>query len=411
MKVLLSAKGDNFSSWRAAEDFAAAYRQSLLDLTASSLGGSAETVFSEAYGALETVGALHQKLVTQMNNRIADVAVSTPSTNLKELTLSFYSDLYSHFDHFRSAPAFYQLSMAYLRQVSAAITAHVKNQLGLFARHLPEMALVAVGPAGRGEYSPFRPLQILLVHGDVAAAHLQTLNLFCHSLHLEFENAGLVVDSVVTPQNNSWRCTVTEWRQRCEDGSSSQAAGNSIDEYRLVDQYPLYPVDGLAAELKQATFSALRGNRSGLTDLVSRMISLSNGLSLMGRLKLERSGRHHGMFKLLDHGLLPFSAALSALTLIKESSAVTNCERIGDLLKRREIDVEFAERMLAAWYCLNDLRLQRELSSNLDDRFTLSAFLAPDELSPEQRQSLKSTLESVASIQRYVEVIFTGMGA
>ena len=411
MDILLSAKGDNVTTWRAAKDFSSRYAQQLLDLAASDLKGGAEIVFSEAQATLEAATAAHRDLVTRMDSRMAELTAATPSTDIKEITLSFYRDLYTHFGHFRSAPAFYQLSMGYLRQASTVITALVKDELGLYARHLPEMTLIAVGPAGRGEYSPFCPLQLLLVHGDVPAAQLQTVNLFCHTLHEEFGTAGLPVDPVVTPKNPAWRGSLSEWRQRCEDGMRTQTAEKLIDLARLIDQYPLHPVDGFAGELKQISMAAVRSSHPALTNLVSRLTSLSNGINLMGRLKLERRGTVHGLFRLIDHGLQPFSASLSVLTLIKECTAVTAGERVNDLLRRREIDVELAERLLAVWYSLNDLRLQRERSCRLEDNSGLAAFLIPDELPAEQRQSLKSTLDSVASIQRYVEVIFSGMGA
>jgi signal-transduction protein with cAMP-binding, CBS, and nucleotidyltransferase domain len=112
----------------------------------------------------------------------------------------------------------------------------------------------------------------------------------------------------------------------------------------------------------------------------------------------------------VDHGLLPFSAALSALVLIKESTAVSNCERIRDLLKQGELNVELSERMLATWYVLHNLRLQREQSFQVGEHKRSSFFLNPAELTDDQRQSLKTALESVAIIQRHVAITFSGTG-
>ncbi|GAC1468429.1 MAG: hypothetical protein PVSMB11_04070 [Desulfuromonadaceae bacterium] len=435
MNLLLSAKGGDVTAWRAVENFTAAYRQALLDLAASGLSGSAETVFSETSASLETAISTHQELLQRLDSLTEELS-AVPSTCLapmngisaltksfsakesqkmtsnllKELTVAFYNDLYRYFGLFRAVPAFYQLSMTFLRQASAAIIAQATEQLGLVAGHLPEMTLIAVGPAGRCEYSPFCPLQILLVHGEVAASQRQTIELFCHALHAGFEDAGLAVDPVVTPRNARWRGTLTEWQQRCEDGLHPQADEELIDLCRLVDQYPLYPAEGFARELKRISSAALSGNRPALINLIERMTSLSNGLGFMGRLKLERSGSERGMFKLLDHGLLPLSAALSALTLFKESGAVGSCERIRDLLRQRELDVELAERMLATWHSLNDLRLQLEQSFHIDGHANRSLCLNPNELTDKQRQSLKEALESVAIIQRHVAIIFSGMG-
>lgn len=407
---MLSAKGSNVTAWRAVENFTAAYRQALLDQAASDRSGSAETIFSESYSAVETVITTHQKLLKHLDSLVEEVSAATPSTTLMELTVSFYSNLYRHFGYFRSAPAFYQLSMAFLRGASATIIAQATDQLGLYAGQLPEMALIAVGPAGRCEYSPFSPLQILLVHGEVAESQSQTIDLFCHALHTGFEAAGLAIDPVVTPRNALWRGTLSEWRQRFEEGLHPLEDNKLIDLCRLVDQYPLHPVGRLSRELKQISSTVLSSNRQALANLIVRMTSLSNGLGFIGRLKLERSGRERGMFNLLNHGLLPLSAALSALALIKKSGAVGNCERIRDLLKRRELDVELAERMLATWHSLNDLRLRREQTFRIDEPANQSLFQNPNDLTVDQQQSLIETLESVAIIQHHVVITFSEMG-
>lgn len=409
MDILLSAKSGDVTVWRAGEEFAAMYRQALRDQAASDRSGGTEAVYSGTCAELENGIALHQELLKHLNSQIESVSSATSSVRLKNITKEFYSTLYRHFGQFRSAPAFYQLSMAFLREISSAIIAQATDQLGLPARHLPEIALIAVGPAGRCEYSPFCRLQILIVHGEVAGSHLDTLSLFCHALHAGFEAAGVAIDPMVTPRSPEWRGTLTEWQQRCEQWLRPQEDEELIHLSRLADQYPLHPADLFAVGLKKISCAALNGNRPALTHLMARMASLSNGIGLMGRLKLERSGSERGMFRLLEHGLLPYSAALSALALITGSEAVSSCDRVYDLLKRRELDVELAERMLTTWYSLHDLRLQREQTFHRDEHAAQALCLDPDELTVEQRQLLKRTLESVAIIQRHVEIIFSGM--
>lgn len=409
MNYLLSAKGGDVTSWRAVEDFTARYRQMLLDRAASGHCGDAEAVLRETGAALEAMRATHQDLMQHLQLQRDEIS-SVPLNRLKNLTIAFYSDLYRHFSQFRSAPAFYEQSMLYLRQVSAVVIRQATDQLGPFARNLPEITLAAVGPAGRGEYSPFCPLQLLLIHGEVAPAHLPAIAQLCHALHAGFEAAGLVVDPVVTPRSDRWRGTMAEWRQRCEEWLHPHADEELIDLSRLADLYPLYPAEGVAGELKHACRALLGKNRPVLASLVKRMTLLSNGLGLMGRLKLERCGSERSVFMLLDHGLLPFSAALSVLGLITENDADGSCEIVRALLQRRELDVELAERMLETWHYLNGQRLQVEQTFHLDDHTGHTLFLKADEMTADQRQVLKDTLEAVASIQRHVEIIFSGTG-
>lgn len=409
MDFLLSAKGVDVTSWRAVENFNVVYRQALLDLAASNRTEYSESVISDTCAGLEATITMHDTLLKRLNS-LTDNASTTAPGALKELTTTFYCELYRHFGHFHSTQAFYQLSMAFLKRASAAIIAQTTDKLGPSACSLPEIALIAVGSAGRCEYSPFSQLQILLVHGDASESQLQTINQFCDTLHAGFEAAGLSVDPMVTPRDPRWRGTLVEWQQRCEIGLRPQTHEEYIYLCRLADLCQLNTGELSAKQLKEISSAALNGSRPALINLIERMLSLSNGLGIIGGLKLERKGANRGKFRLLDHGLLPFSVALSALALIRRIEAGSSCERIQELLKRRELDVDMAERMLATWHKLHYLRLCREQSLRIGELIDYSSFLSPDEMTVEERQSLKETLESVAVVQRHVEITFTGMG-
>lgn len=409
MNPLLFAKTGDVTSLQAAKDFATAYAKTLLERAASDRNGSVEAVYSETTSALETALMTNKTILKTLENAIHEVPAA-PADRLPELTGIFYSELYRHFARFRSPSAFYRQSMAFLQQVTAAVIARIRKQLESSGSHLPEIGLFAIGPTGRAEYSPFCTLQILIVHGDATKAELGNIDLFCNNLHAGLEAAGMPVDPIVTPQNSRWRGTMAEWLQRFEEGLRPQSDEESIDLCRLADLYPLSSSSDLVQEFKEASSAALNSSTATVTNLIERMTALSNGLGIMGGLKLERSGNERGMFRLLDHGLLPFSVALSALSLIKKSSAIGSCERIHDLLRLRVLDVEMAERMLATWYTLHDLLLWRELHLNVQEASGSPLCLNPKEMSAEQLHLLKETLESVATIQRHVEIIFSGIG-
>lgn len=408
MGLIVSTKGGDITTWRAADNFTTAYRQALLDWTASDHNGSAESVFSGSLAALKNSMETHRSLRMQLDSLCEEGAAAPPVDRLKELTIEYYDVLYRHMDIFHSAPAFYQKSMDFVKMLTAVIMDHATEQLGPRARHLPKMALVALGPAGRCEYSPFCQLQLLLVHEEVTASQLQAINRYCHILHTELEATGLAVDPVITPRNPEWRGSIAEWRHRCDEESSGTKPDSLIAVLRLADQYPLASDEKIAQELKEVTIAGLRKSHAAQANLIERMASLSNGLGIMGRLKLERNGAERGLFRLLDHGLLPLSAALSALALIKMSSATSSCERILDLLERRELDVELVETMLTTWHSLHELRLRREQFFSFADHTKQPVLLNPGELSIEQRHSLKTALTSVSAIQRHVAIIFSG---
>ena len=410
MGALLSAKGDDITTWRAVEDFSARYRQSLLDLTVSDRNSDAESVFSESLAALGKLSEVHETLLLQLGSLLKEVAAAPPTLRLKELAGDYYAMLYRHMEVFHSAPAFYQSSMDFMSMLSLAIMTRAAGELGPLERQLPKMALVALGPAGRCEYSPFCQLQLIVVHEEANSPQLQAISQYCHALHAGFEEIGLAIDPVISPRNPEWRGTLSDWQQRCNDALSHPTTVGLINLLRLTDQHPLTPGEEIARELKQMTMTTLRGSHTAQANLVERMESLSNGLGVMGGFKLERSGAGQGLFRLLDHGLLPLSAALSALALIRGSSAVSSCDRIRSLLAQRELDVDLAEKMLGTWHNLHELRLRREQALSIAGHSNQALLLNPGELTPEQRQSLKTSLEAVAAIQRHVSITFSGMG-
>lgn len=410
MAFLISAKGNDIAAWRAAGDFASSYRQKLLEQTASGGFGTADELFTNAASSIEKLAKEHETLVSQLDGLLNEIAASPQPTRLKELTPRYYNALYHHMELFQSAPVFYQMSMAYLRQTSSSLVSYAADQLGLFAQRMPKVSLVALGPAGRSEFTPFCPLQLLMVHEETDASGLETVNLFSHILHSGFEEIGLRIDTVITPRNPAWRGSLEQWKQRCVKGLEEQEDSDVIDLLRLADQQTLPPNEEIGQKLKKINIPLLRANRPALSNLVSRMISLSNGLSIMGNLKLERRRPETGLFCLLDHGLLPLSAAVSVLTLIKQATADDVPRRIRELLYRSELDVELTERILATWHTLHEFLLLREKSFSIGPNNNQPFYLNPAELDETRLEVLKGALDSVAFIQRQIGNIFSRMG-
>jgi len=410
MTFLVSAKGSDITAWRAARDFATTYRQILLEQASSGNFGTAEELFFKASSTLENLTEEHETLTSRLDGLLDEISAATQPSRLKELMNLFYTELYHHMELFRAAPAFYQMSMACLNRVNCTLIRYTMDQLGLFAQRIPEIAILALGPAGRSEFTPFCPLQLMLVHGDTDASGIETLNLFSHILHSGFEEIGLRIDPVVTPRNPAWRGSLAQWKQRCVDGLQKLDDTEVINLLRLADLHALSPNEELGKQLKKIAIPLLHASRPALSNLVSRMISLSNGLSLMGGLKLERRQPDAGLFGLLDHGLLPLSSAITVLTLIKKATSSGSIHRVRELLINSQLDVDLTERILATWHTLHEFLLLRERSFSIGSFNNRSTYLDPEALDESQLNALKGALESVGFIQRQVGSIFTWMG-
>jgi signal-transduction protein with cAMP-binding, CBS, and nucleotidyltransferase domain len=139
-------------------------------------------------------------------------------------------------------------------------------------------------------------------------------------------------------------------------------------------------------------------------------MALSNGIGMMGGLRFEKSGPYRGQFALLENALQPLSASVSALGLLKHIETVTTPRRVRDLLWRRELNVDMAERLLQAWHALHELRLIREREFQPDWGNAAPLHLEIEEMDVEEQESLRASLEAIGNIQRHVGLNFSGAG-
>jgi len=403
MQIVISSKGSDINAWRQAGDFGATFRQALLDKAATLTSAEAEALFLGVGEELELRAHGHDVALAGIRRLMEEAAATVDPGRLKGVIREFYSACYALFAQTRSATAFYRISEEFLHVVAGTLLASAMMRLGLPGDTLPALALIALGPAGRHEFSPFCSLQLLLVHGGAElppAALGQTLHEMC-------EEAGLRPDNNITPRNPDWCGTLDQWRQRLVAGLERRESLELIDLLRLADQAPLFFAGRPAEEFNDICLPLLRNSRTTLAFLVTRILGLSNGLGIMGGLRLERSGPHRGQFALLDHALLPLTASITALSLMMGGIAVGTPQRIRELLAGRKLNVEQAERLLDAWHTLNELRLahERDLFPNWDEH--ASIYLDPESLSDADRERFREVLEIVAVLQRHVAIVFS----
>lgn len=409
MAILLSAKGSDITAWRAATDFSALFRQSLLNRLEHCGPDDAEQLLRQTISAIEGLAVANDAFCQKCAQQIADVSHCSEPAQLRELTTDFYSDTYTYFATHHSAPAFYQASSAFLQALAGAVRRYAENRMGALSRHIPRIGLIALGPAGRQEFSPFCPLQLMIVHGRPECPDAEAVSQFGHLIHEGFEASGLRVDSAITPRSPQWRGSMTEWHQRTLTTIERGKPQELIDLLRLADQSTLLGEDGLDDDFRLFSRSFLLESRPTLAMYVTRIIGISHGIGIMGGFRLVKSGPYRGKFAILENGLIPLTAAISAFALLKGDEAPSTPGRIRNGLARRELSVDLAERMLHSWHTLNELRLERELPVQPDWTNEGPLHLDIDLLNETERESLRSSLETAASAQRQVVLIFNEM--
>jgi signal-transduction protein with cAMP-binding, CBS, and nucleotidyltransferase domain len=410
MAQLISAKGSDVLAWRAAGDFAATFRQIILSRMEFCRSDQAADLLDGVKLALDDRSAANDAFCRRCETLLEEVATCAEPERLKELTALFYDGLYAHLAVHHSASAFYQYSTLFLQSLTRGVSRNSYNTLGLSARQMPEMTLIALGPAGRQEFSPFCPLQLMLIHSPAADGDAELISRFAALVHECFEACGLRLDETVTPRNARWRGSLADWERWLNDVLERGISSEIVEIVRLAEQTVLAGCTDTAGNFRQMSLAILAASQVATNNLVSRVAALSNGIGIMGGLRFERSGPYRGMFALLDQALQPLSASVSAMALLKRLETTASPCRIRELLWRRDLNVDMAEHLLQAWHTLHELRLLREQEVQPDWLNNAPLYLDVDEMSVDEQESLRESLEAVGTIQRHIGINFSSMG-
>ncbi len=409
MALLVSAKGNDVLAWRAAGDFTATFRQQLLARLEFCKSGEGEQLLASAGQALDELVAENDSFILRCKTILDEVSVCTDHSRFKEFTDAYFTTLYEHVGIHHSATAFYELSDRFLRVLSGTIMRQARVTLGKAAENLPQLKLIALGPAGRQEFSPFCPFHTMLIHGDVDSVDRGAVNRLGQLIHEGFAACGFLIDEKVSPFNEAWCGSPADWRKRLLQWLDQGEFDDLIDFFRLSDQSLLYQDEGFDDDFFQLFVSHLKKYRAAMDFLVTRVQGLSHGIGILGGMRFEKKGPYRGRFALLDNGLHPLSAAISALALIKNLSAASTPQRIREVLWKRKLNVDMAERLLHAWHALHELRLLREAGKHPVWSDEGALHLEIDDLSDSEQATLRESLETVGVIQRHVGLTYNSM--
>lgn len=411
MTVTIATKGNSIVDWKPVGELVVNFRTALTHQVEYCGSHEAEALLTSTRNKLNEYVTANDADGVHLSEITVQASAATSPEQIKLLIRDYFSILYEQFGRYRSAPAFFQLSSGFLPVVAGALVRHSFARMGAAQQHLPEeWVLLVMGPPGRHEFTPFCPLRLMVTNDSPSASSPKPFADFCRILHESFADSGLFPFSDISPGDSRWRRSGAEWFNDITQVSSDTDGETLIDLLRLVDLLPLWPLSDRGEQFRVQALHHLQQNKTAQRNLIERLQSLSNGLSLVGALRLEKSGEERGLFRLFDHGMLPLAATVTAMSLMYGIDAATTPQRIRGLLGKWSINVDSAERLLSAWHTLNELRLSRERSLFPALDCTVPMYLNPHDLSANELESLKESLEDIATIQRQTPIMFEKAG-
>ncbi len=398
--ALLLAKGEDFASWRGVEEFAVAYREAAVRLATRKHPEGIAQLLELLEDLIAAVDQENSAMGGELARSVDELAHASEQGQLRSLLVSFYDRVYHHFARFGSPVALFSMSETFLKALAECCLRLARNQI---EEPLPPLALLVMGPAGRREATRFCRVQLALVwDGDVSESLILQLG---EELVAWLRVCGVALEETITPLNPDWRGSLEQWQDRFESAANRQNQRELIELLRLADRTVLVGEDGVADRFSALCQTCL-SQRSFVGNLVERCLTLSNGIGMMGSLKLAKSGPHRGGFSLLDHAFLPLAAALGGLCLMHGVDLVGTPERLRGLVRIGKLDVDLAERTLHAWHCFSEQRLTLEQTAIPGQDCRDILYLMPSTLHAADSERLKLSLETVADLQRYLQVSF-----
>ncbi len=401
--ALLLGKGERLSDWREVDDFTASYQAAAIKLSAAKRPEAAATVLAAIQADLGVLSAENRQFIEQTRQVGERLAKAATQEQLRNVLADFYTEAYRHFRRFASVPAFFEAANGFLVSLTSLQVDILRNES---PNRLPPVALVVLGPAGRLEYTRFCRVQLALVwEGTGKAAEQRVMEDFSEQLVAWLRSCGVALDEAVTPVHPEWRGTLTQWRERLQDGIARNDSAELIELLRLVDQAVLVDDQGLAGRFRALCSEQLH-RRPAVVNLIERSITLSNGLGMMGGFRLARNGPYRGTFSLLNHALVPLAACIGALCLCHDIVEDGTPRRLRELVRHDRLSIDLAERALQAWQLFSHYRLTLELSASVGQDCRDILNLDPGKLDPQEQEQLRAGLEAVFELQRHLQVSF-----
>jgi signal-transduction protein with cAMP-binding, CBS, and nucleotidyltransferase domain len=398
--ALLLAKGEDFASWRGVEEFAVAYRDAAVRLATRKHPEGIAHLLELMEDLIAAVEQENSAMGDELERLVDELAHASEQGQLRSLLTGFYDRAYQHFARFGSPVALFRMSETFLQALANCCLRLARNQI---EEPLPPVALVVMGPAGRREATRFCRVQLALVWDGEASEELMLQ--LGEELVAWLRVCGVSLEETITPQNPDWRGSLEQWQDRFESAADKQDQRVLIELLRLADRTVLVGENGVDDRFATLCQTYLR-QRNIVGNLVERCLTLSNGIGMMGSLKLAKSGPHRGGFSLLDHAFLPLAAAIGGLCLMHGVDLVGTPERLRGLVRIGKLDVDLAERTLHAWHCFSEHRLVLEQAAIPGQDCRDILYLMPSTLKAAEAERLKLSLETVADLQRYLQVSF-----
>jgi len=203
--------------------------------------------------------------------------------------------------------------------------------------------------------------------------------------------------------NPAWCLSLDEWKQRFGGWISVPEPKALLNATIFFDFRPLYGREELVTELQRWLLHRIKGNTAFLRAMAGNALEQEPPLSWWRDFRLSGGHDYPRTLDLKGQGVRLFVDALRILALAHGVDHTNTVERLRGVRQTLGMPVEEAAAMAAAFYQIQRLRLQNQVSGEFPEAANR---INPDRLHQLDRQILKEAFRQARTLQQRLRLDF-----
>jgi CBS domain-containing protein len=435
MAISLGTRGEDILAWRGVAELVAEQRAIVADMMSSKLIDESLDYLKAFKARLDEEIEFESRFTEEFGSVLEQLEHAATDDEVFPLSLRFTELTQDYFMTRGSVVAAHAFCNAYQDDLARWVMQRVEAMLLLEEMIKPSAPYcwLVSGSAGRKEQTFCVEPSCFLIHGETKDDGHDYFEKFAYRAVALLGKIGLLPDNGGGAiMKTVWFGGRKEWR---EEIAGKLLPGESNCYATLLGHADLRLVHGDAAlaeeminvvrslleidpaRLRSASIAPAAFSRAraavhtpapALREVGKSISDISTGLDFFGRLKVEKSGRYRGRFNLEQYALNPLVTNIRMLAIDCGLAETGTIDRIKKLQGSGRLSVELAERLLHAYHDFTRLKLLNQVRTSCEN--VAACYIDPHDLSQDEDQRLRNSLESVSDLEKIAYLIFTEQG-
>lgn len=240
----------------------------------------------------------------------------------------------------------------------------------------------------------------LLVSGEVDEDELEDA---ANDIVIALDGAGLpLCTGGVMVSNEEWRGGFDAWLERMTGWLSNPHEKGPWQSGLMLDFEPVYGPEAGAHRLRSHLWEYVRSKPVVIKMLVDELTDYRMPLSLFGSFITEKKGQWEGHLNIKNSVLAHLTNAARILALKYDMPFTHTCDRVRAFTEAGHCSEKHGDALLRAWEWLQGRRLAIGIRCHEENKEPHN-YVAPADLSAEERAELKKSIQAVEKLVRLVQ--------